>query len=128
MKVLLDKEMGYANSDDLTEIELMHLFEKLDNEERYFDMLKIMLWYKRTILTHYQLTHTVFRYNISTADLSAVKIDDVYLLDIITIVKGIPVGSYELLDLLRVTLFKNKNLEKEERRLMKRVYQNDFTI
>lgn len=115
-----DKKMSLARSDLLDEFELKMLFEQLDIENKFEDMIRLLLWYKRTILVHYELTNPVFDYNINRHSLS--NISDVYRLDIITIINMVPEGTYRFLELLRMRLFKGENLRKVQKILMKRIY------
>lgn len=115
-----NKKMSLARSDLLGEIELMHLFEQLDNEYRFEDMIRLLLWYKRTILVHYEMTNTIFYYNIKKSNLE--DISDIYKLDIITLLNMVPKGTYQFLELLRHKLFKDVTLRKTEKQLMRKIY------
>lgn len=92
-KPTLDEQIKMMRSDRLDAFELNILFEKLDLEKRYPDMLHMIIIYTPYINRHFEITSCVFNYNLehdwdwNTYSIDKDDLEDLY--------KTILNGSYE---------------------------------
>lgn len=122
----LDIKMKLHCNDLLDEYETYMTFEKLDQVERYSDMLRLLIAHPRLIANHFDGTSEIFKYNIEHKwnwDLSELTFltQNQWKMDLLTaVIMNEYFSKNELANLIKKRLFKDvTNYRKEYKKLMK---------
>lgn len=123
----LNIKLKLMRKDLLVEQELYFLFEELDLVERYNDMLNLLIHYPKYIGNHYEITSDFFNYNIGSKwdwnldNIENLSIDELKC-DLITVLQLKGSRKMKIQKLVYDKLFKNQDVEEEEKRIHKKLY------